>query len=603
MNGRNGSYRRSNRCWPADELRPVNDNEEQKPMGDPKISVIMAAYNKSGHIREAIESILKQTMRDFELIVVDDVSTDDTVSIIKSIEDPRIVLILNDVNSGPAPTRNKAVAAARGEYLAIMDADDIALPERFQKETDFLDTHPEHGLVGGAFYVIDENGTRLQLVRVLTEDREIREGLQKQNWFGHSTVMIRRAIFNELGGYDTAFKYAHDYELMIRVAEKYKVANLNEPLCLWRSSPGNISNAKTGEQKQFAEKARISSLTRLSRKNTGVPIAIKEPPLVSVIVPTYNRPALIGRTLESILNQTYPHYEIVVVNDAGAPIEGIVTAMNAANNILYLRQKKNAGVAAARNAGIRAARGSHICYLDDDDVYYPDHIETLVNFLIAEMTQAAYTDSIHVRQKLINGQWETFGRKLFYSTDFDDDLILVRNLFPTLCLMHEKSCLDEAGMFDESLATHEDWDLWIRLSQVCTLHHIKKVTSEYLRREGANESMTSNPRSNFDRTRKAIYAKYRSRAAHRPDILRAQEMELAGIDPQQQKQALLVEQFKGFLSNISTLVEKGDFASALSTYDNHRKEYPVSIPEIAQVDALMLRVRGLQAKGVSATTT
>ena len=75
----------------------------------------------------------------------------------------------------------------------------------------------------------------------------------------------------------------------------------------------------------------------------------------------------------------------------------------------------------------------------------------------------------------------------------------------------------EAGMFDESLATHEDWDLWIRLSQVCSLHHIKKVTSEYLRRQGADESMTSNPQSNFDQTRKAIYAKYRPLVAHRPD--------------------------------------------------------------------------------------
>jgi O-antigen biosynthesis protein len=580
-----------NRCWRADENR-LDKKEEQIKMADPKISVIMAAFNKSRHIREAIESILRQTMKDFELIVVDDVSTDDTVSVIKSIDDPRIVLLQNDVNSGPAPTRNKAVAAARGEYLAIMDADDIAVPERFQKESDFLDLHPDYGLVGSAFYSIDENGARLGLTRVLTEDRDIREGLKKQNWFGHSTVMIRRAIFNEMGGYDTAFKYSHDYELMIRVAEKYKVANLNEPLCSWRSSPGNITNAKADEQKRFAEKARISALTRLSRK----PITVKEPPFVSVIVPTYNRPALLGRTLESILKQTYPHFEIVVVNDAGAPVEGIVTALNNANNIMYLRHKKNAGLAAARNTGIRAGRGSLIAYLDDDDIYYPDHLETLVDVLVKEKTRAAYADSLVACQKHVNGQWETYDRKLQFSTDFNSDLILIRNLFPVLCMIHEKTCLDEAGYFDESLTTHEDWDLWIRLSRICSPYHIKKVTSEYLRRDGSNEQMTTDPKSSFNETRKAIFTKYRPLIAHRPDLIRLQEIELASTDPQLRRQAMLVEQFKSFLTEISELVEKGDFEAAIRCYDNHRKEYPSSIPEIAQVDMLMQRVKAMKAR-------
>ena len=568
-------------------------------MSDPKISVIMAAFNKCRYIREAIDSILNQTLREFEFIIVDDASTDDTAAIIQGVDDPRIVLLRNQENLGPAPTRNKAVAAARGEYLAIMDADDIALPERFKKETDFLDTHPEYGLVGSAFLIRDEiPGAALRLQRVLTDNRDIREGLKKQNWFGHSTVMLRRSVFTAVGGYDPAFRYSHDYELMIRVAEKYKVANLAEPLCIWRSSPGNITNAKTADQKRYAEQARESAVVRLAtnRPQCGPSIVIKEPPLVSVIVPTHNRPALLGRTIESILKQTYLHYEIVVVNDAGDAVEGIVTALNTANNIMYLRHKKNAGLAAARNTGIRAARGSLIGYLDDDDIYYPDHLETLVDVIAREKTRAAYADSLAACQKLVNGQWETYERKLVFSIDFNTDLIFIRNLFPVLCMVHEKKCLDEAGYFDESLATHEDWDLWIRLSRICTPYHVKKVTSEYLRREGANGQMTTDPKSNFNETRKAIFAKYRPLIAHRPDLLRLQEIELSITEPEQRKQAMLVDQFKGFLADISSLVEKGDLDGALRYYNNHRNKFPLTFPEIAQVDLLMQRVQEMKER-------
>lgn len=569
-------------------------------MDKPKISVIMAAYNKSRHIKEAIDSILQQTMQDFELVVVDDASTDDTDAIVRSICDPRIVLLQNTENSGPAPTRNKAVAAARGEYLAIMDADDVALPDRIEKEADFLDHHPEYGLIGSAFYHIDDNGARLGLVKVLTEDRDLREGLKRQNWFGHSTVLIRKSVFDDMGGYDTTFRYSHDYELIIRVAEKYKVANLSEPLCLWRSSPGNISYAKANEQKLFSEKARMSAMQRLcsKAKGTAAPdrIEMREPPLVSVIVPTHNRPELLGRTLQSILNQTYPHYEILVVNDAGAPVEGIVSAMNTKNTIMYLRHKKNAGLAAARNTGIRAARGSHIGYLDDDDIFYPDHLETLVDCLVRNKQKAAYADSVMACQKLVNGVWETHDRRLVFSTDFDNDLIFIRNLFPVLCIVHEKTCLDYTGMFDETLPTHEDWDLWIRLSRHVSLCHVQKVTSEYIRRDGAGGQMTTAQQGSFCETRKRIFAKYRHLVAQRPDILRQQEAELQIWDPERRKKTEQVDKLKGLLADITAHVEKGDFNLALACYENNRNRFPKTMVEMEQIDLLMARVRAIKER-------
>src|SRR3972149_702276 len=108
---------------------------------------------------------------------------------------------------------------------------------------------------------------------------------------------------------------------------------------------------------------------------------IKSIPLVSIIVPTWNRSEMLAEALKSIHNQTYPHFEIIVVNDGGMDVAGIISSLNTKNNIRYLVNERSRGAAAARNEGFRVAKGKYIAYLDDDDIYYPDHLATLVSFL------------------------------------------------------------------------------------------------------------------------------------------------------------------------------------------------------------------------------
>ncbi|RNC65998.1 MAG: glycosyltransferase, partial [Desulfuromonadales bacterium] len=256
-------------------------------------------------------------------------------------------------------------------------------------------------------------------------------------------------------------------------------------------------------------------------------------PLVSVIVPTYNRPDMLPETLRSILAQTYPNIEIVVVNDAGADVERLVKEV--APGAAYLRHERNKGLAGARNTGIRHASGKYIAYLDDDDLFYPEHVETLVTFLEESDCTVAYTDSYRAFQSQASGRYEVVRRELAHGVDFDYDRILVDNFVPVLCFMHEKSCIEESGYFDESLRRHEDWDLWIRMSRKFRFAHIPKVTCEFSCRVDGS-GMTTGTVPMFLVTRNAIYAKYRH---------------LASVDVQQRQRADTWE----FMRHLYTFLE------------------------------------------------
>jgi tetratricopeptide (TPR) repeat protein len=178
-------------------------------------------------------------------------------------------------------------------------------------------------------------------------------------------------------------------------------------------------------------------------------------------------------------------------------------------------------LSAARNTGIRKARGKYIAYLDDDDTYYPNHLNTLINYLENSEFKIAYTDAYRAHQVKQNGKYVTTHKDLPLSLDFDYNKILYENFVPVLCFMHEKQCLDKAGDFDETLSRHEDWDLWIRLSRHFKMAHLKKVTCEFSSRKDGS-SMTSGKKAGFRTTCERIYQKYAEYTEGKPFILKAQ---------------------------------------------------------------------------------
>jgi glycosyltransferase involved in cell wall biosynthesis len=206
----------------------------------PRVSVVMSVYNGERHLSEAIESILVQTFSDFEFIIIDDGSTDGTPTILKGYNDARIVLIRNQRNIGLACSLNKGLALAQGEYVARMDADDVALPHRFEMQAAFLERHPEIGILGSGCRLIDSTGLERGVYWApALSDLHIRWTSLLRNPFWHPTVTMRRDVLVQNGlSYDETFQTTQDYELWTRLLKFTRGANLGELLIRYRLSEG-----------------------------------------------------------------------------------------------------------------------------------------------------------------------------------------------------------------------------------------------------------------------------------------------------------------------------------------------------------------------------
>jgi glycosyltransferase involved in cell wall biosynthesis/MoaA/NifB/PqqE/SkfB family radical SAM enzyme len=230
-------------------------------------------------------------------------------------------------------------------------------------------------------------------------------------------------------------------------------------------------------------------------------------PLISVIVPTFNRPRQLVVAVQSILEQTYRNFEIVVVNDCGADVEAVISPLNTRNNITYVKHGKNQGLGAARNTGIRNSSGQYIALLDDDDIFFPSHLETAVKEL-NESLPVVYTDAVRATYEKKGDGYELTGKHIPYSIDFDRNKLLLTNISPVNCFVFDKSLALKAGLFNETLTTLEDWDFWIRLSALTPFRHIKIPTVQVNWRTDGT-TMTSSLQSEFQKNREAIYHKNR----------------------------------------------------------------------------------------------
>jgi glycosyltransferase involved in cell wall biosynthesis len=219
----------------------------------PLVSVVMPAYNVEDYIEEAVNSILGQSYSNFEFIIIDDGSTDRTPEILKSFTDPRIKLIFSEKNEGNYPARNKGCQLAKGRYIAVMDADDIAMPERFAVQVKYLEENADVLLCGSAFKLL---GKDLTIVEPISYE-EIKYVLVKTFCMSHPTIMFRQKVMEEVGCYRTDSLYAEDYDLVLRLALKGKVTNVPDVLLIRRQHKQQISTAYNREQNEFSRKIQL----------------------------------------------------------------------------------------------------------------------------------------------------------------------------------------------------------------------------------------------------------------------------------------------------------------------------------------------------------
>jgi glycosyltransferase involved in cell wall biosynthesis len=222
----------------------------QKPL----VSVLMPVYNAERYVAQAIESILSQTFEDFEFIILDDGSKDASLKILKeyAAKDKRIRL-MNRENKGVIRTRNELLEQATGEFIAIMDADDVALPKRLSLQVEFLHANPHVVCVGGAHELIDEKGRFLTRLPLPEQDSQI----QQLALAGHGSIcnpcaMIRRAAMIEIGGYDETLACAEDLDIWLKLGEVGALANLEHTLLKYRLLKSSISEKNGVLQRQAA---------------------------------------------------------------------------------------------------------------------------------------------------------------------------------------------------------------------------------------------------------------------------------------------------------------------------------------------------------------
>jgi glycosyltransferase involved in cell wall biosynthesis len=203
-----------------------------------------------------VESILNQSFKDFEFIIVDDGSTDSTAKILNEYKDHRIVRLVNEKNMGLVGSLNKGLHMAKGEFIARMDADDVSKKNRLEKQITFLDENPTVGVLGTYMEQVDENGKILSVFRPPLEHRAILLAMLRTTAIAHATVMMRKKVVLVNGGYDANFPHVEDTELWSRLILKTNFANLPEPLYVRRIHQGSIMDKYSGLQDAKSDEIR-----------------------------------------------------------------------------------------------------------------------------------------------------------------------------------------------------------------------------------------------------------------------------------------------------------------------------------------------------------
>ena len=237
----------------------------------PEISVIMPVYNAENYLSETIESILNQTQSHFELIILNDKSTDNSLAIIQKYleKDSRIILIDKLQNIGPANLRNEGFSIAKGEFIALMDADDIALPTRFEKQIAVLKNNPEIGVCGTWFTFF--GAKKNKVIRHSEHHEDIKISFLHSCGIGNPTAMFRKEVLNGLE-FNNDFVPVEDYDLWSRLLPSTKFYNIQESLLNYRQHDSNISKTKISNVNQSIRRLKINQMSEFGIESSDTNI-------------------------------------------------------------------------------------------------------------------------------------------------------------------------------------------------------------------------------------------------------------------------------------------------------------------------------------------
>jgi len=245
---------------------------------EPTISVILPAYNAENYIEQAIRSLLNQSYTDFELIIADDGSTDKTRTIIDALSklDSRIICSHNETNQGKIKTANRLLGMCRGKYITIHDSDDLSHPQKFEKQVNFLEQHPEYAMCGTSYVIFFKNGIVVSEDKLEKDPYVLRETSKKKSQFHGPTTLFKKSVITEIGGLFRIFKLGEDVDLSMRIAEKYLCTNLGEMLYFYRWQPKSLTKSVESFNLDLLLKTKLLFYLREERdRNNGIDSVMK----------------------------------------------------------------------------------------------------------------------------------------------------------------------------------------------------------------------------------------------------------------------------------------------------------------------------------------
>ncbi|NEQ48271.1 MAG: glycosyltransferase [Leptolyngbya sp. SIOISBB] len=372
----------------------LNESPEDFPrIAVPTVSLVIPSYNRGAYLATAIESILGQTYPDFELLIWDDGSTDDSLEIAQSYaeRDVRVDVVAAE-HQGCSTSLQQAIAQTQGSYLGWVDSDDWLAPTALAETVAVLAAHPQVGWVYTNHQVVDAAGRVLGL----GQNAQIPYTPQRLlvEFMTFHFRLLRRSAYEQVGGIDVTFVRAQDYDLCLRLSEVADVVHLPRPLYYYRRHGDNVTHNQI-DMLRWTYQASHQALQRRGlsdryeihlRGELTLQPKLEAVPLVSIIIPCYNAAETIERCLQSCFEQTYPHLEVLVVenNSTDGTMAKLQAYQDLAPRPLRVLSCRQQGANLARNAGLSEAQGAYIQWLDADDQLMPDKIQRQVMALEQE---------------------------------------------------------------------------------------------------------------------------------------------------------------------------------------------------------------------------
>jgi GT2 family glycosyltransferase len=468
-----------------------------------KTSILILTLNGLSYTRLCLDSVFRNTTSEsFEVVIVDQGSKDATRDYLRTLarEHANVKVVENDHNVGFAAGCNQAAKLAEGSMLLFLNNDVIVPPNWLEdlatpmlKFDKLAGTGPTSNATGELQFD-RESVRRVKNVPgdVYSYSASKRQMMGGKVWYFHRLagfcLLLKRDVFDEVGGFNDRLTFYEDDDLCRRIVEHgYRLAII--PAAFVHHFGSSTFKQVRANVDLLMQINRFRYLWMVAKNNR--PSASGNSPLVSVITTTWNRPRELELAIKSIREQTYGNWEAIVVNDGGQDVGEVVRVFED-QRIKYINSE-HVGRSVALNLALSKASGKYLAYLDDDDVWYPEHLEACVDFLERHSSIGlAYTKSVRKTFRGREDGTKEFTEEFMEPTmDFDLNRMLTVNWIPIIAMVHRTDLVRQMGGFRD-LPILEDWDLLLRLSSLTEFAHVPLVTGEYfvnLAAESRNEKM------------------------------------------------------------------------------------------------------------------